>query len=1512
MAPPKTSKKRAGDSPARKAKKTRTERTEPSAPTPRAAPSFTSALQAEEVDFPRGGGTTLTPLEVKQVREEGRAEADAESGSKPPPRKISERHAKRLKKASGAGDAARIDRDKDTIRVEELSYKRLVPGTIVLGRVHSVLPLHLVVSLPNNLLAHVPITEVSSTLTAALNREMNEDDEDVEMEDDEEGGAPELQELFAPGQYVAARVLNAFPTASQAFVAQYPVSETTRLAARIELTLIPEKINGDVAKADLTEGFCITGEVLSKEDKGYRVGLGLGEGAPGVEGFLSNDEVEGERPDPDALTTGELIPGQLLRAVVKKVAAGGRVLQLSTDEQTLIHSCLTEVSNIGSLLPGSLVSALITAVVPSGLNVKLCGFYDGTIDLAHLGLGEDEIDSRFKIGKKLKARILYDTVAAGERRFALSVLPHIFNLSSPLTAAKEPLEEAVPIGKTLASVKITRVIPDWGVVARTDDGVEGFCHISHLTDERLASLSFSTVQFKAGTYHRARVIGHSALDGVLLLSFEPRVLSQVFMAVGELEVGQVLKGTVKRLSDKGLFVNVQGSVDGVVWPLHYADIRLKHPEKRFKPGASVKARVWSLEPARNRVVLTLKKSLVESDLPVPKGFDDVTAGEITPAVVSKLLDKGCIVDLFGGLRAFVPQSEAAQGFVTNLADIFYVGKPVTVRITDVDTGAGKLVASVRQALPTAVAAEKLEVGAAVKGIVAQIHAEQVVVSLVPSQLTALLSLANLSNHRGMGVDELRRTLKTGEKLDDLVVVSKNEKSGLLIVANKREQKVASGVSAAARSFDDLQVGDVVPGRVVGKTAAGAMLRIGKHIRGRVHPCDEADDLSNAAGAGALRLDDNVLCAILGVDAAARTVDLSTRKSRVNPDLKAKVADPEIASLADLQEGQAVRGLVRAITPAGLFVSLGRNVTARVMIKELFDDFVKDWKPRFAINQLVAGKILSVTEDRAEMTLRTKPRKAEKGGRLRIADFAEGQKVTAAVKKVETYGLFLRIDGSDVSGLCHKSEIADNKKTDVAAALKGFREGDAVRAVIVSLDKEKGRVNFSIKASHFADEFGEKEGDEEDGDGDEVMDEDEDEGEDEDEDEGEDEDGSDEDEDADSDAELGLMDSDDEDVVRLEDDDESDDDEEDEDEEDIDTAPPRSSKAQKKVSTSGPMTVGGFDWTGKADASESDSDSESSSDAEAAAPKKKGKGKVDLTADAASARPQSESEFERALLASPNSSYVWIQYMSFLLSLHEVDRARSLGRRALDRIAFREEGEKLNVWMALVNLELGFGTPESADKVFREAVQFNDGRAVYTRYVDALIAAGKDASVIEETFTKMLKKYSAFPETWARFAEFYFHNDAEKARALLPRALQSLPKSEHVDATKRFALLEYKLGSAERGKTLFEGILDRHPRRLDVWNVYVDAAGRAGDMATVRALVERALGSRMNAKRAKFVFKKWLALESRAGDKAGMERAKARAREWVAENARPESGSESESGSEEESDEDEEDDEDDDE
>lgn len=153
------------------------------------------------------------------------------------------------------------------------------------------MPLHLILSLPNNLLAHVPITEVSNTLTRLLSQETSSSTgSHAELEDEAE--APDLSELFQVGQYYTAKVLNLFPTASQSFASQYPPSETNKLAARVEMTLVPEKVNCEIVKADLAGGYMVAGEVVSEEDKGWRIGLGLSKenGLGGVEGWLTTKE----------------------------------------------------------------------------------------------------------------------------------------------------------------------------------------------------------------------------------------------------------------------------------------------------------------------------------------------------------------------------------------------------------------------------------------------------------------------------------------------------------------------------------------------------------------------------------------------------------------------------------------------------------------------------------------------------------------------------------------------------------------------------------------------------------------------------------------------------------------------------------------------------------------------------------------------------------------------------------------------------------------------------------------------------------------------------------------------------------------------------------------------------------------------------------------------------------------------------------------------------------------------
>jgi len=87
------------------------------------------------------------------------------------------------------------------------------------------------------------------------------------------------------------------------------------------------------------------------------------------------------------------------------------------------------------------------------------------------------------------------------------------------------------------------------------------------------------------------VTGYILFDGLLQLSLRQSVLEQKFLQVEDVKVGEVLTATVKKLTDAGLFLSLSGNISGVVWPRHFADISLKHPEKRFKVGKDIRCRV---------------------------------------------------------------------------------------------------------------------------------------------------------------------------------------------------------------------------------------------------------------------------------------------------------------------------------------------------------------------------------------------------------------------------------------------------------------------------------------------------------------------------------------------------------------------------------------------------------------------------------------------------------------------------------------------------------------------------------------------------------------------------------------------------------------------------------------------------------------------------------------------------------------------------------------------------------
>ncbi|CAH1110436.1 unnamed protein product [Psylliodes chrysocephalus] len=144
-------------------------------------------------------------------------------------------------------------------------------------------------------------------------------------------------------------------------------------------------------------------------------------------------------------------------------------------------------------------------------------------------------------------------------------------------------------------------------------------------------------------------------------------------------------------------------------------------------------------------------------------------------------------------------------------------------------------------------------------------------------------------------------------------------------------------------------------------------------------------------------------------------------------------------------------------------------------------------------------------------------------------------------------------------------------------------------------------------------------------------------------------------------------------------------------------------------------------------------------------------------------PESAEQFDRLLLANPNSSELWTKYIAFHTAATEFDKARVVARRALEAINMTLLDERFNIWIALLNLENMFGTKESFDKTFEEAVKYNDSLQIYLKVIKMLAETGKLADM-EEKIKKVRNKYKQVPEMWLEIAYTYYQvNEFKEAR-----------------------------------------------------------------------------------------------------------------------------------------------------
>lgn len=133
-------------------------------------------------------------------------------------------------------------------------------------------------------------------------------------------------------------------------------------------------------------------------------------------------------------------------------------------------------------------------------------------------------------------------------------------------------------------------------------------------------------------------------------------------------------------------------------------------------------------------------------------------------------------------------------------------------------------------------------------------------------------------------------------------------------------------------------------------------------------------------------------------------------------------------------------------------------------------------------------------------------------------------------------------------------------------------------------------------------------------------------------------------------------------------------------------------------------------------------------------------------------PKDIDDFERLLVANQDQSYLWIQYMAFMLDNAGVEAARKVAERATKSVSMSNEHDKLNIWTAFMNLESNFGTQESLEACTRRALEINDRKKVYLNLIE-IYKSNMKFEYTEAIYKQLSKKYSNNLDVWSAYLEF---------------------------------------------------------------------------------------------------------------------------------------------------------------
>lgn len=330
----------------------------------------------------------------------------------------------------------------------------------------------------------------------------------------------------------------------------------------------------------------VKGEILTVDNDQATVSI-VG---TGVEGILTLREITNEK-DADInsfVKVGDVLDLMVIKQIVGKESEGANVYLLSL-KRLAARKAWTEIE--GS--EGEVVTVKVLKAVKGGLSVEYKGVR-GFIPASLIDTYFVRDTKRFE-GQEIEAKII--EINPAEQRFILDRRVVIENENFE---ARKEVFAALNVGDILE-----------GKVARTTNfgafidlgGVDGLVHITELTHGRIKKPSDVV---SVGDVVNVKILGLDAESGRISLSLKATQPGPWDGIEAKLAKGDVVDGTVKRLTDFGAFVEIFPGVEGLVHVSQISWERVENPKDVLKPGQAVKVKVLDIKPEEERISLSIK------------------------------------------------------------------------------------------------------------------------------------------------------------------------------------------------------------------------------------------------------------------------------------------------------------------------------------------------------------------------------------------------------------------------------------------------------------------------------------------------------------------------------------------------------------------------------------------------------------------------------------------------------------------------------------------------------------------------------------------------------------------------------------------------------------------------------------------------------------------------------------------------------------------------------------------